>query len=148
MSGVDDGGLAVAIFVLIVATVAVVLAMPRFLQWMATIRSWRRRRDPLRVLVSWCPHRDDAVIVSVSNQGDALLALGWCAVTASDGEEHLGPEVHEMPLLSGDSAFFLLERGAMPASGVRWTKLQVFDEQGHHASAPISRNLSAHLERS
>ena len=92
------------------------------------------------------PLRDDAVIVSVSNHGDEKRVLRWCALRASDSGVHLGPDIHETPLRPGDGATFLLERGGMPASGVRWTRLQAFDDRGRHATAPIPRPLSKCLE--
>jgi hypothetical protein len=147
MAGLDDVGLAVALTGLFIALVALIHALPLFLRRMAMIRRLRRRRDPLRVLVSRHPGRDDALIVSVDNCGDALLSLGWSAVITSDGNEHLGPEIHGTPLLPGDSAHFLLERGAMPEDGVRWIRIQVFDALGHGAKAQIPRRLSALIER-
>ena len=58
-----------------------------------------------------------------------------------------GPvDVHRMPIDRDYGAIFMLERDQLAVPGVRWVKVEAFDLKGHHASAPISMELSSPLE--
>lgn len=143
--------LLIGIVGVIVATIATVLAWRPFRQAVRADQLERRRHDPIRIELSPQTRRRDAAFLTIANVGDVPLTLGWAAMRASDGTEpnltHLTLQgIPVMPSTQSDGAVFLLERAAMPARGVRWVGITVFDMAGHQRYARVQRRVSRALE--